>query len=312
MATPDAAAVGSVVAPPRSVGATMVLTPSTVRALQRLVGNSAVAGELSSATCCGATAVQREFEDQGQVGEGSLGASGPVSQPDLAEGGSGGGELMAEAVNEFGEMDGMLTTGTEVHAFVNRGKVATGTWHHCGGTGGKGNENTGSSTVVAPTYESSPPTAKGGPAKAWVRKGTGTVKVKRSWNGVVAGNNGTAAWAGSGGGLVFLRPSAVSRMGRHESGHVKETKKIHDTEIKPLEKRVKAKRTGATEAAAVTALQSHVNWNPTLTGFATKDTAVNAPGATFDTTDQAKADFYHDKGPKTIKGVAYGHLIEAP
>lgn len=291
----------------------MVLTPSTVHSLQRLAGNSAVAAAMCSATgpCATPPVIQREFDDQGQVGAGELGPSGPVSQPDLGETGGGGGELMAEGVNEFGEMDGVLTTGTEVHAFVNKGQVAAGRWHHCGGTGGKGNENTGTSTVVAPVYESTPP-AKGGPAKAWVRKGTGTVKVKRSWNGVVAGNNGTAVWSGSGGGLVFLRASAVSRMGKHEAGHVKETKKIHDSDIKPMEKRVKARKTGATEADAVLAMQTHVNWNPTLTGFATKDTAVNAPGATFDTTDQAKADFYHDKGAKTIKKVAYGHLIEAP
>lgn len=290
----------------------MVLTPATVHSMQRLAGNAAVAGAIASAGCCASPVIQREFSDLGQVGEGTLGAAGPATQPDLAEGASGGGGLMAEAVNEFGELDGQLTTPAEVHAFVNKGRVASGRWHHCGGTGGKGNENTGSSTVVAPVYESSPPTAKGGPAKAWVRKGTGTVKVTRSWNGVVAGNNGAAAWSGSGGGLVFIRSSGVSRIGKHESGHVKETKKIHDTDIKPLEKRVKSKQTGASEAAAISALQTHVNWNPTLTAFATKDTAVNAPGATFDTTDQAKADFYHDKGPKTIKGVAYGHLIEAP
>lgn len=289
----------------------MLLTHSSVHALQRLAGNSAVAHALSSARR-GIPVVQREFEDQGQVGDGSLEAPGPVAQPSLAEGGGGGAELQAQGVNEFGEMDGLLTTGTEVHAFVNRGKVASGLWHHCGGTGGKGNENTGTSTVVAPVYESSPPTPKGGPAKAWVRKGTGKVKVSRSWNGVVGGNNGAATWSGSGGTLVYLRSSAVARMGAHESGHVKETKKIHDVDIKALEKRVKAKKTGATEADAVLALQTHVDWNAALASFATKDTAMNAPGLTFDTTDQAKANFYHDKGAKRIKGVDYGHLIEAP
>ena len=49
-----------------------------------------------------------------------------------------------------------------------------------------------------------------------------------------------------------------------------------------------------------------------VTNFATADTAMNTPGGTFDTTDQAKADFYHDKGPKTIGKKAYAHLIEAP
>ncbi len=297
-------------APPRSVEGAMLLTSSSVHALQRLAGNAAVTGAVTSARR-EVPVVQREFEDLGQAGEGTLEPTGAGTQPSLAEG-AGGAELQPQGANEFGEMDGLLTTGTEVHAFVDRGKVASGLWHHCGGTGGKGNENTGSSTVVAPVYESSPPTPKGGPAKAWVRKGTGTVKVSRSWNGVPSGNNGAATWGGSGGTLVYLRSSAVARMGKHESGHVKETKKIHDVDIKALEKRVKEKRTAATEADAVLALQTHVDWNNALTTFAAKDTAMNAPGLTFDTTDQAKADFYHDKGAKKIKGVDYGHLIEAP
>ena len=39
---------------------------------------------------------------------------------------------------------------------------------------------------------------------------------------------------------------------------------------------------------------------------------MNAAGATFDTTDSAKANFYHDKGKKKIKKVQYDHFIEAP
>lgn len=285
----------------------------SVPALQRLAGNAAVAQALLAADCCGprSPVVQRDLDDQGQVGEGTLGDAGPVSQPDLAETGGGGGELMVENVNEFGEYDGLLTTSAVPHAFSDKGQVASGKWLHCGGTGGKGNEGTGSSTVVAPVYESKPATATK-PAKASVRKGTGKVKVTRSWNGVVPGDNGTATWAGSGGGRVFVMWSAVARIATHEKGHVKETKKFHDAEIKPLEKRIKATQTGATEAAAVTAMQTHVNWNATLASFAAKDTAMNTPGGTFDTTDQAKANFYHDKGPKKIKKITYAHFIEAP
>ncbi len=279
--------------------------------LQRLAGNAAVSALVAAHSSAPAPTLQRQFADEGQTGEGQLGAAEPTAQPDLAEAGGGSGELVPERVNEFGEFDGELTTDTVPHVFLNRGQVATGRWHHCGGTGGRANESTGSSTVVAPVYESAPATAKA-PAKAWVKKGTGKVKVSRSWNGVVPGNNGTALWAGSGGGLVFIMWSAVARMGTHERGHIKHTKSFHDAEIKPMETRIKSKKTGATEADAITAMQTHVNWNPTLAAFAAKDTAMNSPGGTFDTTDQAKANFYHDKGPKKIKKVNYQHFIEAP
>jgi hypothetical protein len=138
------------------------------------------------------------------------------------------------------------------------------------------------------------------------------VKVRRSWTGVPVGDNGVAHWAGSGGGQVYIAPSGVARMARHESGHVSETKKIHDAQIKPMEGRVKDKKTDATEAAAQAALMAHVDWNATLVKFAGDDTAMNGGGGTFDTTDKAKADFYHDKGPKKVGKAAFQHYIEAP
>lgn len=276
--------------------------------LQSLAGNAAVAGAIAAR----AMVVQREFVDEGQAGEAPLEpAQGEIVQPELGEEAEAAQPVAAET-NEFGEMDGAIDTGVQPHTFANKGKVATGKWHHCGGSGGKGNEGVGSATLVAPVYESKPAKKAGGNATATVKKGTGKVTVKRSYNGVPRGDNGTAVWAGSGGGKVFLASSAVSRMNKHEEGHIKETKKFHDTSIKPLETRVKAKKGGATEADAKLALQAHVDWNTAVNAFANSDTAMNTPGGTFDTTDQAKADFYHDKGPKTINKVVYGHNIEAP
>lgn len=322
---PRAAASGPAL-PPR-----VALTPATIAALQRDAGNAAVATLINRAESSrpaapvaapvpGGVTLQRQFEDGGQTGEAELGqAGGEIVQPDLGEGGGGGGAPVASGTNEFGEMDGEIDTGVEVHAFTNKGKTGSSQWHHAGGNGGKGNENTGSSTTVAPTYDSAPPKKAGGQATAWIRKDTGTVKVKRSYIGVPKGNNGTATWAGSGGGLVYIASSGVSRIAKHETGHIKETRKIHDANIKPLEKRISTYRgalhksmKAATAPAAVAALQAHVNWNPSLTSFANADTAMNQPGGTFDTTDQAKADFYHDKGPKTVGGTNYGHFIEAP
>jgi hypothetical protein len=274
-----------------------------------LAGNRAVARLLAPT---GGVVVQREFVDEGETGQGTIEPGpGEVVQPDLGEYAEGA-QPVAESTNEFGEMDGSIDTGVVPHTFANKGQVATGRWHHCGGTGGRANEGVGSADLVAPQYDSSPPKKPGSNASAKVRKATGKVKVKRSFNGVVAGDNGTAVWAGSGGGDVFIRTNAVNRMATHEVGHIKQTKKFHDEEIKPLETRLKQKRTAATEADAVVALQTFIDWNTSVNKFANKDTAMNTPGGTWDTTDQAKADFYHDKGAKTIKGKAFGHLIEAP
>jgi hypothetical protein len=138
------------------------------------------------------------------------------------------------------------------------------------------------------------------------------VQVTRSWIGVPVGDNGTAAWAGSGGGRVYIAATGAARIGTHEAGHVQETKKIHDAKITPLEARVKDQKTAPSAAAGEAAVKAHVNWNATLTSFATDDIAMNGAGGTFDTTDQAKADFYHDKGPKKVGTVNYQHYIEAP
>jgi len=282
--------------------------------LQALVGNAAVTAAITAQRrpAADAPVVQREFVDGGQEGEAPLEpAAGEITQPELGEAAEAA-QPVAEGKNEFGEMDGAIDTGVEPHTFANKGKVASGTWHHCGGSGGKGNEGVGSATLVAPQYDSAPAKKAGGNATAVVRKGTGKVTVKRSYNGVPKGDNGTAVWAGSGGGKVYLASSAASRMNKHEEGHIKETKKFHDASIKPLETRVKAKKEAATEADAIAALQTHVDWNTGVNAFATDDTSMNTPGGTFDSTDQAKPDFYHDKGPKTINKVAYGHNIEAP
>ncbi len=286
---------------------------SAVLELQRLAGNEAVVELLRPRGPTPATMlVQRQFEDEGQTDEASIEpAAGDLVQPDLGEE-AVAAEPVAAETNEFGEMDGSIDTGVAPHTFVNKGQVASAKWLHTGGTGGKGNEGVGSADLVAPIFDSAPPKKVGGDATARVRKGTGKVKVKRSFNGVKPGNNGTAAWAGSGGGDVFVMWSAVERIAKHEAGHIKETKKFHDANIKPLEARVKATRKAPTEADAVAALQTFVDWNTSITNFATADTTMNTPGGTWDTTDQAKADFYHDKGPKTINKKAFAHFVEAP
>jgi hypothetical protein len=80
--------------------------------------------------------------------------------------------------NAFGEIDGSIESNVQPHAFTDKGKTGDATWHHCGGTGGKGNEPTGEAKLLVAPVHKTKPTANGKPAKAWVKKGTGTVKVE--------------------------------------------------------------------------------------------------------------------------------------
>lgn len=308
-----------------------------ILSLQRLAGNAAVAALVGAGDARSTRAsvtlqppgpvptrspvtVQREIEDRRKVGEDQMAvAEGEPAQPDLAEAGEGGGALVAPGTNEFGEMDGQLETGVITHAFRSRGKTGTAQWHHAGGPNGGTGYPPGAPTVVAPQYDSAPPASPGKQAKAWIRKDTGTVKVRTWYIGVPKGDNGVATWAGSGGGLVYIASSGVRRVDKHEEGHSSESRRIHNAHIKPMEGRISKYRgalhknmKAATAPAAVAALQTHVNWNTTLANFANADIAANQPGGTWDTTDQAKANFYHDKGARTVSGTNYGHYIEAP
>jgi hypothetical protein len=96
-----------------------------------------------------------------------------------------------------------------------------------------------------------------------------------------------------------MSPSARARIDKHEEQHVKKTKEIYDKHIKPLRSRVKkfsgtmkSRKSGAAEPAAVTAMQTRLDWNKALTDFANEDIAQNQPMGPVDTKDMASADFY--------------------
>lgn len=299
-----------------TVSSRRALTLGNVLGLQGLAGNKAVSGMVAQR----APVVQRELAQGPKVGEEPLAEAGGLPQPGAALEAEQGSPQVS--TNEFGEMDGKVETGVRTHAFSNGGKTGTAKWHHAQGPNGGTGYPPGAPTLVAPVYESSAPVGTD-PAKAWIKKGTGTVKVNTWFIGVPAGDNGPAKWDGYGG-LVYIAGTAVTRMDTHERGHSNESRRLHDHHIVPLEKRVASYRqrpsgaaapktmSGATEAAAKQALQTHVNWNPSVNAFINDDLAANQPMGTWDTTDQAKADFYHDHGAKKIAGVDYDHHIKAP
>ncbi len=259
---------------------------------QRTIGNRATSA-----------IIRREFEDQGEQLQ--------EPRPVLEEAESAA--VTPEAVNEFGEIDGSIGSNVLPHAMFNRGQTGAEKWHHAGGgRGGTGNQPTGDAKLTAPVYKSKPATATK-PAKAWIKAGTGRVKVVRSWVGVVFGNNGEYKHAP---GLTYVTWKAKMRIAKHEREHVKVTKQLHNTHIKPMEKRIAKYKgighksmEGADEAAAIAALRAHVDWNTAVNGFANDDTTQNTPMGPVDTTDQAKPDFYFDFGPKKVWGKNYGHYV---
>ena len=241
----------------------------------------------------GAPVVQREFEDEEKIAEDAVGVMrGPAPQPVEST-------PTAERRNEFGEMDGEISSSVQPHAFTDKGRTGESTWHHTGGGGGKGNFNTGHATLLAPVYKSKAPAKPGGRAKAWVESGTGTVKVKRSYVGVTHGKQG--AYTADPPGTVWMSPRARTRVDVHEQNHTDKTEKFHDKYIKPLEWRIwkfsgflHANKHGADEPAAIAALQAKIDWDNSVQQFADADTAENRPMGPLDLKDMNKSDFYKD------------------
>lgn len=271
---------------------------SRVLHLQKALGNRSIQRLLHPARTSLITAI----EDKGKAGSGVFGGE---RTPRF----EGGADQMPTPLNENGLIDGEWTSDVAIDAFVNGGKTGSAIAHFAGGAGGTGG-NAGVIATVAPVIDTSGPAAAGGTARAWVRAGTGTATVTRSYIGVLVGANGPN---------YYITARAAARVDRHEAGHIAHARTHHNTHITPLENRIaqrrgqaKALNQGADAAAAQTALETFLNWNASLTNFRNADIADNGAGGTFDTTDSATADFYADYGPRAVGGVNYAHYIDTP
>lgn len=212
--------------------------------------------------------------------------------------------------NPWNELDGHLTSDVTPHVFVNGGKTGSAMDNTVGGRGGSGDQPVADITVVAPQYESRPPADAGTQARAWIRPGTGTATVTRSYTGSLTGANGPT---------LYMTARAVARTDAHEVLHLQSSRAIHDRHIVPLEARVAARTgepnassSGTTAAEAQTALQNFINWNATITAFQNEDRAANTPMGTVDTADLASPTFIRDYGPRRVNGVNYAHYFDTP
>ena len=293
-----------------------------VLTLQRSIGNEAVVQLLrkqGEAVCAPAARrsasppvatlyVQRQLHNLGKVSEGAGEVVTEVKEDDVPK---------PIAQNEFGLIDGGMTSGVVPHAMSNKGATLKDLWHHAGGARGwTGNQGTGSIQLTAPQFETAPMSSTPNIIKAWIRSGTGKAKVTRSYTSGNSGDNGVYK---HGGGQVWITRRAARRLDKHEKAHVRKTKELHDNHIKPLEKKVSKYRgllhsvkLGTTAPAATRSLEAELDWNNAVNTFSTQDSHWNNPMNQVDTDDMATADFYRDYGQKRVKGTDYDHYIDIP
>ncbi len=200
---------------------------SPILHLQRAIGNHAVGrmlqdrarGGIACAAVPAGTATA--MEDQGKAGSEAFEGE-PMKIPPE------GPDQTPAPLNQDGLIDGEWSSEVAAHAFVNGGKAGTAIINWAGGAGGT-TPGVGVVTTVAPVIETSAPPAAGGTAQAWVRDGTGTATVSRSYTGSLVGANGPNYW---------VTARAAARIDRHEENHIAHSRTHHNTFITPLEARV--------------------------------------------------------------------------
>ena len=204
----------------------------------------------------------------------------------------------------YGEADGHDHA---PHAFSDGGQTGTVVWAGGGGAGAHGNEGVGSiQAQTAPTYESRLNAATKD-ADAWVKPGTGTISVKRSWVGIASGDQGNGH---------FVTAAAASRINAHELLHVASTKRHHDANLKPLEARIADKTLGMgvsnTDAGAIAVLKTAIKWPESIKTFQDNDRADNKPMGTVDANDKGSGTYPVDAGPGAVGGTNFQHRVRLP
>ena len=193
-------------------------------------------------------------------------------------------------------------------AFTASGRTGTVVWAGGGGAGPHGNEAAGSiQTEVAPDYQSRSNGMKAN-SDAWVRAGTGSVDVVRSFVGANTGDQGNG-W--------YLTVGAANRFDQHEQLHVTSSQGHYNTNIVPLLARVAnsavtGKSIAFTRVGAIMDLRSQIKWADSLKAFQRDDRADNKPMGTVDTNDLASGTYPIDAGPGTVAGKAYQHRARLP
>lgn len=194
--------------------------------------------------------------------------------------------------------------------FVDGGRTGAVIYAGGGGAGPHGNQMTGSiQASVVPIYDSRSLGAFSG-SEAWGRTGTGSLTVTRSYVGMSSGDQGNG---------YYVTARAASRADQHEDAHVQNSRGHYNTYLQPLLTRIlnytPAPAGGGRvitrylQTDARSALESHINWQSSITSFQTNDTADNRPMGAIDQSYLASSTRIVDGGPGTVGGTAYQHRI---
>jgi hypothetical protein len=196
------------------------------------------------------------------------------------------------------------------HAFVNAGPTGSVIWAGGGGAGAHGNEGVGSIQArVRPLY-SAGKNPYGAGCNAWVRDGTGSVSVTRSWVGVNAGDQGNGH---------FLTAGAADRINAHEVKHVQSSLDLYTEHLGALEGRISDYRRGGlgenlgtNPNRAAAELRKLIKWRDAIAAFQDTDRAANRKDGAVDSADLTSGTYPCDDGAGTVGGKAFQHRVRLP
>ncbi|RLC93928.1 MAG: hypothetical protein DRI40_08135 [Chloroflexi bacterium] len=237
--------------------------------------------------------------------EGVAREAGPATTaPDLAREAA----LRPAGASERGPAVGTLDASVVSRVFIDGGSTGTDTVWWAGGRGARGNQGVGSiQSEIRPVYEHAPAAGGGGRHRAWVREGTGVLEVERSYVSPREGANGND-W--------YITSGAHGRIETHEVGHVNQSRAYYDRHLAPIEAAV-ADCTGRAKAVegestedCTRILDARIGWDAGVEEFRRNDRVCNTPGGTWDTQEQATADWYYDYGPRTVEEHSYAHYVD--
>jgi len=214
------------------------------------------------------------------------------------------------ATARFGEPLSSLRADGYPRVFVDGGRTGTVAYNFDRSQGPHGVELSGTfQAIVVPVYDSRS-LGTWNDSEAWVRAGTGSVTVRRSYVGMTSGNQGNGN---------FVTARAVARAHQHEAAHIRNSQGHYNTYLRSLLTRIRSYTPAPTggggvvtrffQGAARGELERIIEWTSAVWRFRSADIADNRVGGTLDRSYLASTTRLFDAGPGTVGGTAYQHRI---
>lgn len=211
----------------------------------------------------------------------------------------------------FGKQSGVHPADIFPRVFVSGGRTGTVVFAGGGGAGPRGNQTVGSIQAQVPPIYDSRSLGTLSNSEAWVRAGTGSLSVTRSYVGMNSGDQGNG---------YYVTPRAAARTDQHEAAHVQNSETHYNTHLRPMLNRISNYTPAAAggggrvvarflQSSARSALAGIIGWATAITNFQTADSADNRPMGTIDRSYLASPTRLVDSGPGTVGGTAYQHRV---